>query len=95
MPTVENFPGRVIWRPCGGCDDCCQFFDANRHFYWPRHTQVWQLDKPFGGYPFPIASGDVILLEVLQGFSNNRDHATAEQLFQGLPVLGMLCTTRA
>ena len=63
--------------------------------FFNGHTtpEVQQLDQLLG--TTPIAVGDVILVEVLQGFSNNRDHATAERLFRGLPVLEMLGTANA
>jgi predicted nucleic acid-binding protein len=63
--------------------------------FFNGHTtpEVQQLDQLLG--TTPIAVGDVILVEVLQGFSTNRDHATAERLFRGLPVLEMLGTANA
>ena len=38
----------------------------------------------------PLAIGDLILVEVLQGFRNERDVATARQLFRSLALLPML-----
>ena len=38
----------------------------------------------------PVAIGDLILVEVLQGFRSDRDLATARQLFRPLPVIEML-----
>jgi predicted nucleic acid-binding protein len=38
----------------------------------------------------PVAVGDLILVEVLQGFRNDRDLATARQLFRSMPLLAML-----
>ncbi len=38
----------------------------------------------------PLAIGDLILVEVMQGFRNERDGATARQLFRSLALLPML-----
>jgi predicted nucleic acid-binding protein len=38
----------------------------------------------------PLAIGDLILVEVIQGFRNERDVATARQLFRSLALLPML-----
>ena len=38
----------------------------------------------------PLAIGDVILVEVMQGFRNERDVATARQLFRSLALLPLL-----
>lgn len=38
----------------------------------------------------PLAIGDLILVEVLQGFRHGRDGAKARQLFQSLTLLPML-----
>jgi predicted nucleic acid-binding protein len=38
----------------------------------------------------PLAIGDLILVEVMQGFRNEQDVATARQLFRSLAVLPML-----
>ncbi|MFM7675334.1 MAG: PIN domain nuclease [Synechococcus sp.] len=38
----------------------------------------------------PVALGDVILVEVVQGFRHERDVATARQLFRSLALLPML-----
>ena len=38
----------------------------------------------------PLAIGDLILVEVLQGFRNERDVATARQLFRSLALLPLL-----
>lgn len=50
--------------------------------------EVERLDALLG--VIPTAVGDLTLVEVLQGFRNERDAATARQLFQSLPVLAML-----
>jgi predicted nucleic acid-binding protein len=38
----------------------------------------------------PVAIGDLILVEVLQGFRRDRDVATARELFRSLPLLAMV-----
>jgi predicted nucleic acid-binding protein len=38
----------------------------------------------------PLVIGDLILVEVMQGFRNERDVATARQLFRSLALLPML-----
>jgi predicted nucleic acid-binding protein len=38
----------------------------------------------------PLAIGDLILVEVMQGFRNEKDVATARQLFRSLALLPML-----
>ncbi|MCP9773700.1 PIN domain nuclease [Synechococcus sp. Tobar12-5m-g] len=38
----------------------------------------------------PVAIGDLILVEVLQGFRRDGDVATARQLFASMPLLAML-----
>ncbi len=38
----------------------------------------------------PLAIGDLILVEVMQGFRHDRDGATARHLFRSLPLLPML-----
>ena len=38
----------------------------------------------------PLAIGDLILVEVLQGFRNERDVATARQMFRSLALLPLL-----
>ncbi|MFM7393583.1 MAG: PIN domain-containing protein, partial [Cyanobium sp.] len=43
----------------------------------------------------PMAIGDLILAEVLQGFRHDRDVATARQLFRLLPVIEMLGRSNA
>ena len=34
----------------------------------------------------PVATGDLVLVEVLQGFRHNPDYATAKRLFSSVPV---------
>jgi len=43
----------------------------------------------------PLAIGDLILTEVLQGFRTDADHATAKELLLSLTVFEMLGVTRA
>ncbi len=50
--------------------------------------EVERLDGLLG--EMPLAIGDLILVEVLQGFRHRRDVAKARQLFQSLTLLPML-----
>jgi len=50
--------------------------------------EVQRLDGLLG--VTPLAIGDLILVEVMQGFRNERDVATARQLFRSLALLPML-----
>jgi predicted nucleic acid-binding protein len=50
--------------------------------------EVERLDALFGNRMMVI--GDLILVEVLQGFRNDRDVATARQLFRAMTLLPML-----
>lgn len=50
--------------------------------------EVEKLDRLLGRTP--LAIGDLILVEVLQGFGSDQDLATARQLFQPLPLIEML-----
>ena len=43
----------------------------------------------------PVALGDLILAEVLQGFRRDADYRTARELLEGLPVLDLLGRERA
>lgn len=43
----------------------------------------------------PIAIGDLILAEVLQGFRNDADHATAKRLLTSLTIYDLLGATLA
>lgn len=43
----------------------------------------------------PVAIGDLILAEVLQGFRNDSDHATAKRLMTSLTIYDLLGTTLA
>ena len=55
--------------------------------------QVERLDALLG--TTPVAIGDLILVEVLQGFRCDRDLATARQLFRSIPLLTMLGSQNA
>ena len=55
--------------------------------------QVERLDALLG--TTPVAIGDLILVEVLQGFRCDRDLATARQLFRSMPLLTMLGSQNA
>jgi hypothetical protein len=50
--------------------------------------EVERLDRLLG--VTPLAIGDLILVEVMQGFRNEQDVATARQLFLSLALLPML-----
>jgi predicted nucleic acid-binding protein len=50
--------------------------------------EVDRLDALLG--ETPLAIGDLILVEVLQGFRHERDVATARQLFRSLALLPLL-----
>jgi predicted nucleic acid-binding protein len=50
--------------------------------------EVERLDASLG--VMPVAIGDLILVEVLQGFRSEKDVATARQLFDSIPVIEML-----
>jgi predicted nucleic acid-binding protein len=50
--------------------------------------EVDRLDALLG--ETPLAIGDLILVEVLQGFRNERDVTTARQLFRSLALLPLL-----
>ena len=43
----------------------------------------------------PVAIGDLILVEVLQGFRSDADHATAKRLMTSLTIYDLLGTTLA
>ncbi|NGP52002.1 PIN domain nuclease [Thioalkalivibrio sp. XN8] len=43
----------------------------------------------------PVAVGDLILVEVLQGFRRDRDYRVARELLEGLPVFELLDRNRA
>jgi predicted nucleic acid-binding protein len=51
------------------------------------------LDKLLGAEP--VALGDLILTEVLQGFRHNKDYATAKELLTSLSIFDLLGTNRA
>ncbi len=55
--------------------------------------EVERLDALLG--VTPVAVGDLILVEVLQGFRSDRDVVAARQLFRSMPLLAMLGTRNA
>lgn len=57
-------------------------------FNWVSTPEVERLDGWLG--VTPLAIGDLILVEVMQGFRSERDVATARQLFRSLALLPML-----
>lgn len=57
-------------------------------FHGVSTPEVERLDGLLG--ETPLAIGDLILVEVLQGFRHGRDVAKARQLFQSLTLLPML-----
>lgn len=61
------------------------------YFNGRSSPEVERLDGLLGVQP--VAVGDVILVEVLQGFRSEQDLATARQLFRSIPVLEMLGKT--
>ena len=58
------------------------------YFTGVANKQTDTLDKTLGQEP--VAVGDVILTEVLQGFRRDRDYETARTLFDDLTVFEML-----
>ena len=50
--------------------------------------EVERLDALLG--VTPVAAGDLIVVEVLQGFRRDRDVTAARQLFRSMPLLAML-----
>lgn len=58
------------------------------YFTGAINKQTNILDKTLG--QIPVAIGDLILTEVLQGFRNDQDFKTAKDLFDNLTVLEML-----
>lgn len=57
-------------------------------FHGVSTPEVERLDGLFG--VTPLAIGDLILVEVMQGFRTDQDVATARQLFRSLALLPML-----
>ena len=58
------------------------------YFTGVANKQAYRLDKLLGQEP--IAVGDLILTEVLQGFRRDKDYETARVLFDDLTVFEML-----
>lgn len=50
--------------------------------------QVETLEETLGSRP--VAAGDLILTEVLQGFRRDKDYRTAKSLFEDVTILEML-----
>ncbi len=57
-------------------------------FNGAQTSEVERLDAVLG--VTPVAVGDLLVVEVLQGFRSDRDVAAARQLFRSLPLLAML-----
>jgi len=58
-------------------------------YFWGRDTpEAESLDGHLG--VSPVAVGDLVLTEVLQGFRSDRDHKTARSLMEELTVFDML-----
>jgi len=57
-------------------------------FNGAQTSEVERLDAVLG--ITPVAVGDLIVVEVLQGFRSDRDVVAARQLFRSLPLLAML-----
>jgi predicted nucleic acid-binding protein len=57
-------------------------------FHGVSTPEVERLDGLLG--VTPLAIGDLVLVEVMQGFSTDQDVATARQLFRSLALLPML-----
>jgi predicted nucleic acid-binding protein len=57
-------------------------------FHGVSSLEVERLDGLLG--VTPLAIGDLILVEVMQGFRTDQDVATAQQLFRSLALLPML-----
>ena len=58
------------------------------YFHGVNIPEVERLDGLLG--VTPLAIGDLILVEVMQGFRTDQDVATARQLFRSLALLPML-----
>lgn len=63
------------------------------YFCGNSNKQVETLDQLLGIKP--IAVGDLILTEVLQGFRHDKDYRAAKTLFEHVVVLEMLCKDMA
>ena len=57
-------------------------------FHGVSTPEVERLDRLLG--VTPLAIGDLVLVEVMQGFRTDQDVATARQLFRSLALLPML-----
>ena len=63
------------------------------YFCGNENPQVNCLDELLGVKP--VAVGDLILAEVLQGFKSDKDFRVAKQLFKDITVFDMLGESRA
>jgi len=63
------------------------------YFNGQTTPQVDRLDQLLGTQP--VAVGDLILVEVLQGFRHDADYTTAKQLLTSLTVFNLLNTSLA
>ena len=63
------------------------------YFSGIESPQTNELDRSLGLQP--VAIGDLILTEVLQGFRRDKDYATAKILFDNLVVFDLLGRNRA
>ena len=63
---------------------------------WSTTDNVaWSADLPGSSASTPIVAGDLMLVEVLQGFRTDSDFATARELLMSLSVVNMLNTSIA
>ena len=58
------------------------------YFSGVDNTQTDRLDNTLGLKP--VATGDLIMTEVLQGFRHDKDYKTARKLFEDLTIFEML-----
>lgn len=63
------------------------------YFNGTNSPEVEKLDSLLGVEP--ISTGDLILAEVLQGFSSDKDYKTAKNLLTSLTIFNMLDTNIA
>ena len=58
------------------------------YFIGVKNKQTNKLDESLGLKP--VAIGDLILTEVLQGFRHDKDYKTAKKLFEDVTIFDML-----
>lgn len=63
------------------------------YFNGKTSPEVKKLDLLLGAEP--LSTGDLILVEVLQGFRSNKDYKTAKSLLTSLTIFNMLDTNIA